>query len=201
MTKNYSDKQVNCVICKKSFVVKSRRAKYCSSHCMWEGIKLKHGIENIKKKRAENYLKNRDIERKRCQSWYQRHRESEIKKNQEYRKQKRELFDWYHNRDRFGGIRKSVLERDRNKCKLCGSEKVIVHHIDGTGWSSVNSTKSLNNDLKNLIVLCSPCHSAIHHWQRQNRKLVSREDIVRTLGKPRERQHYGVIRKTFIYGK
>lgn len=137
-------------------------------------------------RRKQYYADHKESERKLCHRWYQKHRDSEIQKNTEYRKQNRELFDWYHNKDRFSGLRKVILERDSNQCQICKTlEKLVIHHIDGQGYKSVNKT-AVNNDIENLITLCAPCHTALHHWQRQNKQLTSREDIVRTLVKARE---------------
>lgn len=148
-------------------------------------------------RRSQMYLDNRDSERASCQKWYAQNRESEIKKNSEYRKQNRELFNWYHDKDRFAGMRKFILEQDDSECQTCQSkENLIVHHIDGKGYTNVKK-EEMNNDIKNLITLCKPCHSALHGWQKRNRKLKSREDIVRTLGKPKELVSRGRVRHRF----
>lgn len=45
----------------------------------------------------------------------------------------------------------SVYERE---CKACGStENVEIHHLDGDQY---------NNDIRNLVPLCSDCHSKVH---------------------------------------
>lgn len=53
-------------------------------------------------------------------------------------------------------IRKSVLERDNYECRKCGEEdrsgKILeIHHKDPF-------FKNKNNNLNNLITLCSTCH-------------------------------------------
>ena len=49
-------------------------------------------------------------------------------------------------------IAKEVRERDGFICQYCGkSRSTIVHHI-------IPRRISINNDLSNLITLCSPCH-------------------------------------------
>lgn len=59
----------------------------------------------------------------------------------------------------FKRIRPQVLERDNNKCILCGnSEKLHAHHLDNTG-----GLEQVNNDLSNLATMCDVCHYAIHN--------------------------------------
>lgn len=143
---------------------------------------------------------NKDKEHAQSKKWYQLHRQSEIEKNKEYRKQKRELFDWYHDKDRFGGIKELVLLRDEHMCQSCGKkEKIGVHHLDGT-----NSIKgNANNGLRNLIVLCCYCHSFLHHQQRRDGFFWSREDIVRTLAKVKEvfQKEHPLRRKRRVHEK
>lgn len=55
-------------------------------------------------------------------------------------------------------IRQTVRLRDDNRCQICnkdvsGGKSGAVHHIDGN---------KKHNDLDNLILLCSSCHSRIH---------------------------------------
>ncbi len=57
-------------------------------------------------------------------------------------------------------IRKLVYEIYEKKCALCPTRrKLHIHHIDGD---------PNNNDLDNLLLLCSECHG-MHHpekaWQ------------------------------------
>lgn len=63
-----------------------------------------------------------------------------------------------NNKNRFGGLRFKVLERDKFSCKKCfknvsGKKQAVIHHKD--------HNKS-NNTLRNLITLCHRCH-AKHH--------------------------------------
>ena len=72
-------------------------------------------------------------------------------------------------------IRKIVYERDGNTCQRCGvGERLLIHHLDNN---------DRNNNLTNLIVLCSPCHLTLHRptskqllARRNLRKLVSNLD-------------------------
>jgi len=151
-------------------------------------------------RRKQYYADHKEHERQLCQKWYEANRDSEIEKNLEYRRQNRKLFEWYHDKDRFNGMRKVIQNRNGNKCQICKTkEKLTVHHIDGRGYKSVDKD-SVNNDVENLITLCSPCHKALHHWQKRHRQLKSREDIVRTLVKAREALRNAVpMRRSFLH--
>jgi predicted HNH restriction endonuclease len=141
-----------------------KRALYCCRKCA---------------RKAQHYNKLEE-NRARNRKWYQEHKESELAKNKEYRKQNRELFDWYHNKERFSGIKNDILKRDNHKCKICGGIKQLsIHHIDGINYLKGKP----NNTFDNLITLCNSCHHKLHWWQRKNHDLNSIEDIVRTMMK------------------
>lgn len=62
-------------------------------------------------------------------------------------------------------LKKRVVDRDDHKCSLCGIEKIkdrhlVAHHID---------YDKNNNNPKNLITLCRPCHTKTNfrriYWQ------------------------------------
>lgn len=66
-----------------------------------------------------------------------------------------------HRNTRTGGNWDEVLKRDGHKCRLCDrTTSLVVHHLDGTGESSVESGN--NHDLSNLVTVCRPCHQKIH---------------------------------------
>lgn len=70
-------------------------------------------------------------------------------------------------RERFGGNRLKVLERDGFKCVMCGStDRLQVHHKDGNGRNKPKEQQ--NHDLDNLITLCAVCHIKEHNpiWHR-----------------------------------
>ena len=171
-----------CLNCDKKFEIThtgGAKRVFCSLRCRQLSYMKKNRLI-IKEHRRQHYQKNKNKERQMCARWYQKNKESEIAKNKEYRAMNRELFDWYHNKDRFGGIREMILQRDDSKCRICNNKnKICVHHIDGTNYIKQNA----NNGLENLITLCNSCHSKLHWWQRKNHKLKSSEDIVRTMAK------------------
>ena len=171
-----------CVRCNKDFkITHTGGAKkiFCSLLCRYKTYIEKNHLQ-IKERRKKHYQKNKKKEKKMCAEWYQKNKKSEVAKNKEYRVMNRELFDWYHNKDRFGGIKELILKRDNFQCQGCGNEKnLCVHHVDGTNYKKKNA----NNDIENLITFCNSCHIKLHHWQRKNQTLKSSEDIVRTMTK------------------
>jgi 5-methylcytosine-specific restriction endonuclease McrA len=66
----------------------------------------------------------------------------------------------YQYKRNFGGARRSILERDRYSCRICGNDRqksLVVHHKDDQGYKASKP----NNNPDNLIVLCRNCHAAI----------------------------------------
>jgi len=85
----------------------------------------------------------------------------------------------------FDSKRDLILERDGHRCSVCGNHntRLIVHHKDGEGRGKTNP----NNDINNLITVCSSCHPRLHftrhksfenisfvkdNWELSNRKLA-----------------------------
>lgn len=70
-------------------------------------------------------------------------------------------------------IRLIALKRDGYKCQECGKEnkRLIVHHKDHKG-RNLPSILLMNNNLDNLITLCSGCHIRIHTWKVRKSKQV-----------------------------
>lgn len=55
------------------------------------------------------------------------------------------------------GIKNQVIRRDGNKCRRCGSTKLLqVHHI-------VPYRYTQDNSFENLVTLCASCHMAVEH--------------------------------------
>jgi len=64
-----------------------------------------------------------------------------------------------NNRERFGGNRQHVLNRDDYNCQIClcdvsGKGKPCVHHLD---------KDKTNNSIENLQTLCLSCHAKLHY--------------------------------------
>ena len=61
----------------------------------------------------------------------------------------------YLQSDTWKAKRKAVLIRDGLRCQLCGHEKNLhVHHV--------TYDRIYDEDLDDLITLCSDCHSGLH---------------------------------------
>jgi hypothetical protein len=53
----------------------------------------------------------------------------------------------------FGGLRETVLRRDRFRCRVCGANaRLVVHHRNG------------DNRKRRLITLCIGCHTRVHRY-------------------------------------
>ncbi len=68
-----------------------------------------------------------------------------------------------------------VYEKYRRKCKRCGSNnRLIIHHLDGKGTNLLKKNrKGINNNFKNLILLCQKCHTSIHMkkiWKKRKKE-------------------------------
>lgn len=76
----------------------------------------------------------------------------------DYIGQKIPFIEDYTNRSRYGGNYYVVMQRDRYRCKLCGSTtNLCMHHI--TGY--IKGDKECNKE-HNLISLCRTCHANVH---------------------------------------
>jgi hypothetical protein len=55
-------------------------------------------------------------------------------------------------RQRFGGQRDAVLNRDGRRCQVCG----------GREWLAVHHRQPGRHDLDRLITVCAACHARVH---------------------------------------
>jgi len=64
-------------------------------------------------------------------------------------------------------VRKAIFERDKNACQRCGNtEHLLIHHLD---------KNDKNQELNNLILLCSTCHLNLH--RPPNGKPLSKQRV------------------------
>ena len=66
-----------------------------------------------------------------------------------------------------------VYERDKGRCRLCGSNQIQLHHII---YRSEN--KKLINEPSNCIMLCAKCHELVHsnkhYWQPILKEMINK---------------------------
>lgn len=66
-------------------------------------------------------------------------------------------------------LRKEVIYRDNNECKVCGvpgqKARLYVHHK-----KELKEFPNLALDINNLITLCGDCHNKIHEKDQQLRR-------------------------------
>lgn len=64
-----------------------------------------------------------------------------------------------------------VYERDKGRCRLCGSNQIQLHHIVYR-----SEDKKLINEPSNCIMLCTKCHELVHsnkhYWQPKLKEII-----------------------------
>lgn len=81
--------------------------------------------------------------------------------------------DWWGEATYYGEdwseVRESILERDGNRCRLCGAgaERVEVHHIRAYQSGMVHEPS-------NLITLCAACHRHVRNPQSESSRMLAR---------------------------
>lgn len=134
----------NCLVCGKSFEhISSRanKAKYCSRKCYYKAMSKVGSIETKCAHCGKIILTSPSRPRKYCSKKCLNKSTKEI---------------W---KPAFITVRKNMKRRGMiEKCELCGYDTIKdilgIHHKDGN---------RLNNDIKNLVVLCPNCHSIMHN--------------------------------------
>jgi hypothetical protein len=155
-----------CIRCSAPFLVHeggNMAQKYCNAECQLAAKAEKKAAEveaRRKPKRCEEcgaaFLANKFAGHK------QRHCSEECRWKSRHKHQyatgadKAKVRNGY--KYDFRRVKPQVLERDGNKCVICGSsENVHVHH-----WDSSGGTEQVNNSHDNLATMCGVCHYAIH---------------------------------------
>lgn len=78
----------------------------------------------------------------------------------EFRKKTREEeYRAYMRSERWRALRRKVIERDGDRCKLCrrSRRKLEVHHLTYVRFG--------RERLEDLALICQRCHSTEHQWQ------------------------------------
>ena len=134
--------------------------------------KQKQHFNNWRKEQRKQFIKqglcSNGCGRKLILKWFCR--ECADKINQYARNCRNNKIEIYRERakirnwkNRFGGMRAKVIERDKHSCQICGYyHKIRIHHID---------ENNKNNSLDNLIVLCIICHAVIERINKNKPNL------------------------------
>jgi hypothetical protein len=137
----WSRKHERCINC--GTTSKKHKGRGLCCRC-WLKDWVRKNPERRKEHKQREYKKNFKRYQKNAKLYQQRNIE----------RLKRYWSDWHRDKS-FNGKHKEVLDRDKNKCLLCGSKKmIIIHHIDHN---------NKNNDINNLVTLCRRCHPRIHY--------------------------------------
>ena len=69
-----------------------------------------------------------------------------------------------------------VYDRAKRKCQKCEEENdLTIHHLDNNGRNNEEKGLPVNNNSKNLIVLCRRCHGSIHGKETMKTKRSYKE--------------------------
>lgn len=197
-----------CSVCKIPIPSKVSQL-YCSDACKAKAWRIRNP-KRVVEVRSKHYKKNRDKILKKdkdkywsggkeksnqwSKNWYNKNKKVRSEYTKKYREQNKKLFNKYKDIERFSGNKEKVLKRDKDKCRICFSRsKLQVHHIDGSGGNSIKGYENVNNDMSNLITLCSLCHRRVHGYEHRNmQRFKTIDDIVRTMAKVIE-QYYAIL--------
>lgn len=118
----------------------------------------------LREQNRKRYLENKDIILAKAKVW----QNNNLAKTRLYKRRNKDTV-------RFGGNREAVIERDGNRCKLCGAgkdtQRLVIHHINEISYHNSNNP---DNRINNLVLLCHSCHCSLHH---KLRKLKLQSDL------------------------
>lgn len=126
-------------------------------------------------KKSKEWLAN-NLERRRAtvKKWWVENRESLLAKRKAYHARPENKERDRRNRllRKYGNNSLLALQRDNYVCRKCGSaSRIAIHHID---WDKTN------NELSNLITLCSKCHAKLQSFAPANLRRLLFEEWMKT---------------------
>lgn len=112
--------------------------------------------EELKRKRHEYYESNKDRIKAKCKSYYSKNRDRVVERVGKTKYPHRAVYD---------------ASGQEWICAMCGAVKNLqVHHKD---------QDQSNNDISNLVCLCSSCHTGLHNkWLNEVIPNMVRSGIV-----------------------
>lgn len=137
--------KINCVICNSEFIKNRINQKYCSIECRYKADKNRQNkipMEAICKYCDKKFIKDNTNRLKiYCSTDCAR---LDRYKKQPYWREWNILVEY-------------CLERDNYTCQHCGekNKKLVCHHIKPLALHG-------SNNIENLIILCTKCHSLAH---------------------------------------
>lgn len=177
-----------CLTCGKEFKVKPcnfERSKYCSKKCCYLGKKgKKMSPETIAKIVKANTGKKRSEKFRFSQSINQMG-SNNSNYNNGWTRDKIARRN-YGEKKRFGKTKDEWIEYFGGKCSICGITnyehiqkfglRLSIHHKDHKGRNTYNP----NNEVNNLMLVCSKCHGKLHldkNRARYMQKLSIKKDV------------------------
>lgn len=134
--------------------------------------------EKQKQKRREYDKRNNEKIKEDMKIWRKENKEATNKTQREWGAKNRDKQRKAWDNIMFGGNAQLVLERDNFQCQDCGmtqeqsiiifNRRLSIHHKDITGVNTKKEDK--NNDVDNLITLCSRCHMKEHSMLNMERR-------------------------------
>ena len=107
-------------------------------------------------------------------------------------------YDEYLGSELWQHIRGAVYRRDKGKCRVCGRDGSVVHHL------SYAKEVMEGRDLEKLVLVCRPCHKHIEFDKYGNKRSVGKaaaafRRMAKASQKKREKKSRNKNRKRWRY--
>ena len=120
-------------------------------------------------------------------SYYPKNREKITAYQRRWRKSHPGYSTPYMHKLRFGGLRELIIQRDGDKCRMCGMTRkehyqefghdITVNHVNHDGRHLLEKNGYNYNDLGSMETLCKRCHGhkdALQHGRYSKYRVESR---------------------------
>jgi hypothetical protein len=196
---------INCLICSKEFMPKSKRGKYCSDTCKKKAELLKRSKKPLEKQckccgiKFRPYTSLDKFCSANCRVEHQKSKRSRRWSKEKVEKIKGTGNPAYRNGYYLSGatktaigeklfiknrklLAKSIIEKKGYlHCERCGQSntKFDTHHII---YRSEKPNHEHLHNVKNLIILCVPCHNYFHKSKKTRVELVKERALNEMFG-------------------